>query len=45
MVLIIVIVLIVLLVLFVMPSYDKLVRLSNRVDEGFYDGCVFKEAF
>ena len=32
---IVVIVLIVLLVLFVMSSYNKLVRLSNRVDEGF----------
>lgn len=34
-VIIVVIVLIVLLVLFVMSSYNKLVRLSNRVDEGF----------
>ena len=32
---IVVIALIVLLVLFVMSSYNKLVRLSNRVDEGF----------
>ena len=32
---IVVIVLIVLLVLFVMSSYNKLVRLTNRVDEGF----------
>ena len=32
---IVIIVVLVLLVLFFMSSYNKLVRLSNRVDEGF----------
>ena len=35
MILVIVIVVLVLLVLFLMSSYNKLVRLSNKVDEGF----------
>ena len=32
---IVIVVVLVLLVLFFMSSYNKLVRLSNRVDEGF----------
>ena len=36
MILVIVIVVLVLLVLFLMSSYNKLVRLSNKVDEGWY---------
>ena len=42
---ILVIVVLVLLVLFLMSSYNKLVRLSNKVDEGFSTMDVFEEAF
>ena len=43
---IVIVVVLVLLVLFFMSSYNKLVHLSNRVDEGFfYNGRVFEETF
>ena len=43
---IVIVVVLVLLVLFFMSSYNKLVHLSNRVDEGFSTiGRVFEETF